>query len=616
MPVFNKGISTYHSVQGLYWRSATGELLAVKGSNSQYLPGLWANLWSEISSSDDSSWSRTLHPSGKHISTLRIDSAIPALEHIRSNLPPSRQAEALVTRVLEIKHDDGSILGMVASRPATLADDAFSTWAEQFILTETELQPFAELKDNADPEHRRITEQVTAVFEKKLKNVSKDDQWHVCGREKFMNQVYGFVQKNQPILLALPAFPCKSPNSNKVGGIMPDLAENIALDVLRDFIKEANKVYQYGATMWVICDGHVFSDCIGADDDIIDKFDTRMNELYNDRYVEDGPVPAIKFKGLKDIFMSKPGCRSTLDEAWLASHDIPHPVETQRTKDAEVCRKLMLGIGEADRAYIRQCIDEQEEHTIQLYRGQTRFMLEDLAEVPSFKSLSNKQKKKTAANVAQEMMSRNQAYSNLVELLLPNYVRLSIHAHPNKGPKFAVRLLPKNMVRPIESLENRHEPVAAYEFQIPTPWHNSIIKVEGDELLYVARAEVAKKAIAGTDFEGSWVEGPNGSYFSLKRTEPEVRAILSAPTAPTVLSENKTGSRPLKLSTDVVKRPTPCMDIVSPVAAAICILSPVIEIKPLRKKTMSFKIHKVQRRRSFVFTSFFQDIRRYIATGV
>lgn len=342
-----------------------------------------------------------------------------------------------------------------------------------------------------------------------------------------------------------------------------------------------------------------------------------MNKLYNDKYVEDGPVPAIKFKGLKDIFMAKPATLSTLDESWLSSHDMPHPVQTQRTKDAELCRKLMLGVGKADRAYIRQCIEEQEEHTIQLYRGQTRFMLEDLAEVSSVKNLSNKQKKKTAANVAQEMMSRNQAYSNLVELLLPNYVRLSIHAHPNKGPKFAIRLLPKNMVRPIESLETRHEQVAAYEFQIPTPWHNSIIKVEGDELLYLARAEVAKKAIAGTDFEGSWVDGPNGSYFGLKRTAPEIKAIPAAPTITAVLAEKKNGMVPLRLSTGVTaETPIPCMDIVSPVAAAIHIMSPVIEIKPLRKKTMSFKVQKVQRRKSFVFTSFFQDIWRFVAMGV
>jgi hypothetical protein len=190
----------------------------------------------------------------------------------------------------------------------------------------------------------------------------------------------------------------------------------------------------------------------------------------------------------------------------------------------------MLGVAEASRTFIRSCIEQQEPDALQLYRGQTRFMLEDLADVPSFKTLSMKQRKKTAALVAQEMMSRNQAYSNLVELLLPNYVRLSIHAHNNKGPKFAVRLLPKNLVRPIESLENRFEPVQAYEFQLPTPWHNSIIKVEGDELLYLARSQVARSAVTSPDYEGSWVDSPDGSYFNLKRRAPApVEVIESTP---------------------------------------------------------------------------------------
>jgi hypothetical protein len=73
------------------------------------------------------------------------------------------------------------------------------------------------------------------------------------------------------------------------------------------------------------------------------------------------------------------------------------------------------------------------------------------------------------------------------------------------------------MVRPIDDLENRLEPVAAYEFQIPTPWHNCMIKVEGDEFIYLARSAVAKKALASNNYTGSWINGPDGSYFSLKR---------------------------------------------------------------------------------------------------
>lgn len=259
---------------------------------------------------------------------------------------------------------------------------------------------------------------------------------------------------------------------------------------------------------------------------MIDTYDACMAEIYKERFPsQTAPVQAMDFKGLKNIFNADSEGFQTLKKVVASAHKMPHPVKTKMTGEAELCRRLMLGIGGADRAYIRSLIEQQEPETLGLYRGQTRFMLEDLADVPSVKSLSGKQKKKIAALVAEEMISRNQGYSNLVELLLPNYVRLSIHAHNNKGPKFAIRLLPKHMVRPIDNLENRLEPVAAYEFQIPTPWHNCMIKVEGDEFIYLARSAVAKKALASNDYTGCWVNGPDGSYFSLKRTAARVPTL-------------------------------------------------------------------------------------------
>ncbi|KAF2134818.1 hypothetical protein P153DRAFT_352752 [Dothidotthia symphoricarpi CBS 119687] len=522
MPPLNKGVATYHCIQGMYWRNTAGELLALEGNNSKPLPEVWSQLSEVIRSAAEGSWSRLQLPSGKEIKTLQIIADIPNLSNIRNNFPPSYQKEDLFTTTAEIMHDNGLILGMLTSRPKSLATNGFSIWSERFILLETEFQPFATISDASTPwaiKERDICNTIAEIFERKLKNLSKDDQWEVCGRQSFLNRVYGYVEKNLPIQLALPAFPCKSPNPNKVGGIMPDLAEHIAMDVLHDFVKEVNAVYEPGATMWVINDGHVFSDCIGVDDEMIDTYDACMAAIYAQRFPEDiGPVPSIKFKGLKNIFAADHDGFQGLSKMLSGSHKMPHPVKTQLTGDAELCRKLMLGIGGPDRAYIRSLIEQQEPDALQLYRGQTRFMLEDLADIPSVKSLSGKQKKKTAALVAEEMMSRNQAYSNLTELLLPNYVRLSIHAHNNKGPKFAIRLLPKHMVRAIDDLENRFEPVPAYEFQIPTPWHNCCIKVEGDDLIYLARSQVAKKALAGSDFVGSWVDGADGSYYSLKRT--------------------------------------------------------------------------------------------------
>lgn len=310
---------------------------------------------------------------------------------------------------------------------------------------------------------------------------------------------------------------------------------------------------------------------------MIDTYDACMAAIYHQRFPEDAAasVPSIKFKGLKNIFAADSEGFRGLEKLLKDSHKMPHPVKTKLTGEAELCRKLMLGIGGPDRNYIRQLITEQEPDALGLYRGQTRFMLEDLADVPSVKTLSGKQKKKTAALVAEEMMSRNQAYSNLTELLLPNYVRLSIHAHNNAGPKFAVRLLPASKVRAIDSLESCLEPNPVYEFQLPTPWHNCMIKVEGDEFLYLGRSQIARKALESADYNGSWVDGPDGSYFSLKRKTGTTAEIPATP-ALTIAPAGKVSVYNEQKKSTIV--------IVSPIAEKqnpIIICSPVVGKKPI-----------------------------------
>jgi hypothetical protein len=203
------------------------------------------------------------------------------------------------------------------------------------------------------------------------------------------------------------------------------------------------------------------------------------------------------------------------------------------------------------------------------------------------------------------MMSRNQAYSNLTELLLPNYVRLSIHAHNNAGPKFAIRLLPASMVRAIDSLETRLEPNPVYEYQLPTPWHNCMIKVEGDEFMYLAKAQVARKALQSPDFDGSWVDGPDGSYFSLKRKSATTTAVATPPkliipgSTPTekvsVFNQNKKSTivlvtpitekkRPIIICSPVVGKNNPIV-VTSPTADG---QRPIVICSPVGRKQAMF----------------------------
>jgi pyoverdine/dityrosine biosynthesis protein Dit1 len=102
---------------------------------------------------------------------------------------------------------------------------------------------------------------ITDLFDRTLRHVAKQDQWLVSGRDHFLQKVERFVSRNVPIELCLPAFPCKSSNLDKVSGTLPDRGERIALETLHAFVCAVQKIHDPGSLLWIISDGHVFSDC-------------------------------------------------------------------------------------------------------------------------------------------------------------------------------------------------------------------------------------------------------------------------------------------------------------------------------------------------------------------
>jgi hypothetical protein len=254
---------------------------------------------------------------------------------------------------------------------------------------------------------------------------------------------------------------------------------------------------------------------------------------------------AIRFRGLTDMFFSNPDAQATFTEEWTQIFHIDHPIHSKHNPSAELARKMMMAGFQGSREHFRNLITAQHPETLSLYRGQARFMQDDLA-CPRFTALSAKQKKKVSFTVAAEMIARNEAYSNLVELLLPNYVRLSIHAHSNRGPKFGVCLLPRSKVRAIDSVAQRHEVSPAYEFQVPTPWHNSMIKIEGSDVLFLGKAEIVQKALDEGDFEGGWVDDQAlGGHFALRPTiaiknSPTLAVESTAPIVTELKNESRT----------------------------------------------------------------------------
>ncbi|KAH3908166.1 hypothetical protein HBI56_191790 [Parastagonospora nodorum] len=507
----NIGSSPYHAIGAVYCRASNTDLLSIEGRSAQHVTKHWTELREHIASSSQSCTS---------VVSCNIvrKTIIPSTVFENTEICDLSGSHTHVIRELR-KRDKAYHVGLISCDASQTQneDDGFREWLETFILMETSLRPDSDEKSLGNGSVLQITEAITVLFSHTLRNVSSKDDWHI-GKHTFQLRVSSFVARGERIQMALPAFPCKSPSTRKVGGIYPDMAEHIALTTLHGFVEDVKAIYAPGVAVWIISDGHVFSDCIGVDDDTICKYDRALLKTYQSLYTSNEDHQAIRFRGLTDILFSNFDAQASFRRDWFHGLSIEHPICSKRTDEAELARMIMMTGFQTSKEHFRKLIADQHEHALKLYRGQARFMQDDLF-CPKFLAMSTKQRKKTSFAVAAEMIARNQAYSNLLELLLPNYVRLSIHAHSNRGPKFGIRLFPTTKVRAIESIVDRHAICPSYEFQVPTPWHNSMIKIEGDDMLYLGKAEIVHKALEAGDFEGEWINDQIlGGHFALRPT--------------------------------------------------------------------------------------------------
>lgn len=105
------------------------------------------------------------------------------------------------------------------------------------------------------------TDAIVDHFDASLRYVAKTDMWDKGGRDYFRERVWHYVSRGKRVEFCLPAFPCKSSNQGKVQDTSPDRGEFIALSNLHGFVEGIEKLYEPGAKLWIISDGHVFSDC-------------------------------------------------------------------------------------------------------------------------------------------------------------------------------------------------------------------------------------------------------------------------------------------------------------------------------------------------------------------
>lgn len=287
----NYGSSPFHQSLGLYCRGHDGRLLNVEGKEAEAITCHWPTIFEQLKANNTTF--KTL-PSGLLVGTTCFDIASQLISSSSNN---SRTR----IRVREIYREAYKCyVGYIANQSQDSYDEAFLGWIETLFLLRTTLRPqqgqeplvishrdslstveriWQWIKTLFLPNHTSktqldeiskaslrhngelITEEITVLFEQMLRNTSVKDEWASSGREYFSRRVRDFVNRNERCQMVLPAFPCKSPNDDKVGGTRPDMAERIALETLRAFTARVEKIYSPGATIWIIHDGHLLSSC-------------------------------------------------------------------------------------------------------------------------------------------------------------------------------------------------------------------------------------------------------------------------------------------------------------------------------------------------------------------
>lgn len=233
------------------------------------------------------------------------------------------------------------------------------------------------------------------------------------------------VSRNAPVDFVLPGFPGKSPNKSKVIGIAPDKAEQLSLEFLRELCDQIQQIYTPGARIIICSDGHVFGDLVHISDSDTSSYQAELRVL-----IENAGQGSLHLFGLD----GEHGGRTygMMREALMARYG----------EDIDALKRQVRAGGDL----------------LTLYRGLTRFLVEDTDGVGHEKSRAALQRE--CRERAYGVMQRSRAWGRLIAERFPEAVRLSIHPQPCGSAKLGIQLL--------DSADNWI-----------TPWHGTAVEVAG-----------------------------------------------------------------------------------------------------------------------------------------
>ena len=247
-------------------------------------------------------------------------------------------------------------------------------------------------------------------------------------QEPHLSLITALVQAGQPIEMVLPAFPGKSPNRTKTLSHLPDLAERYAMDELGALCAQIQALHAPGAKIHICSDGYVFADLVKIPDQHVQAYTSELQ-----RYADQHHPGLFAMFDLKDAYPQL-SCMDSRREELMISH------------------------GESLIVLKERSLNEPE--AMVMYRGITRFLAEDYAGLPAFAGISNTQIQKAAKLAAFRVIQRSEAWSELLKIRYPQFIRLSIHPQFEASSKIGIQLVPSSDLW-------------------RTPWHSVAVKRQG-----------------------------------------------------------------------------------------------------------------------------------------
>ncbi|SCV47714.1 probable ABC1 transport protein [Fusarium fujikuroi] len=293
---------------------------------------------------------------------------------------------------------------------------------EQSNITKSgAVRPIAEQQD-ADPSVRAVSSKILdVIFEYALNKFSDSKERLEAGRPKFLSVVGKFVAARTRVEMCLPAFPFKSANkAYKVFGILPDKAEEIALDRLNTMCIRIGEIYQPGARCTIISDGVVYNDLLSIPDRDTWAYGEALRKLASDKRFQH-----ISFSRIRDLV------------------DLPLPAEMHEiayVANATNFRRALLNRFGKDNIDIDQEI-EKDPDTKMTYLGYRRFLESDLKHIfPVGNGRTANSYRRDVRYLAKQMLVRGYAFAAAVKNGFPNHLRLSIHQSTGEN-KISLSLL-------------------------------------------------------------------------------------------------------------------------------------------------------------------------------